>query len=206
MCRLSVPPLLVYTDSNMSCRDLALERSNMPKHVLVISTSLRPQSQSELLADHFIAGVQDAGHDVKKISLKDRTVNFCEGAHHCFENGECIKDDDMGEIRDRMAEADILAFATPVYFSEMCGQFATLLDRTKPLLGRPYAFRDVYLLAASAGTEETVDGTVRAVQNWLRSFPFAKLAGSMYAAGLAGDEPELSSPALKRAYEMGWRL
>lgn len=178
----------------------------MPKHVLVISTSLRPQSQSELLADHFIAGVQDAGHDVRKISLKNKTLLFCEGMHRCFSNGECIKQDDMEEIRNRMAEADVLVFATPVYFSEMCGQLATLLDRTKPLLAKPYAFRDVYLLAASAGTEETIDGTMRAIENWIRAFPRARLAGSMYAAGLAGDEPELSSPSLKQAYDMGWRL
>lgn len=178
----------------------------MIKHVLVISTSLRPNSQSELLADHFIAGVQDAGHDVKKISLKGKRLDFCEGRHRCFETGDCTRDDDMEDIRRQMADADILAFATPVYFSEMCGQFATLLDRTKPLLAAPYAFRDVYLLAASAGTQETLDGTVRAVENWIRSFPLSRLAGSMYAANLAGDEPELSHPSLQQAYEMGRRL
>lgn len=175
----------------------------MPKHVLVISTSLRPQSQSELLADHFIAGVQDAGHDVKKISLKDRKLDFCEGNHLCFENGECVKDDDMAEIRDQMADADILVFATPVYFSEACGQFTTLLDRTKPLLGRPYAFRDVYVLAASAGTEESIEGTMRSVENWLHAFKRARLAGSLYAGSLEGDEIALSHPSLQQAYELG---
>ena len=178
----------------------------MIKHVLVISTSLRPQSQSELLADHFIAGVQEAGHDVKKISLKDKRLEFCEGIHRCFDSGECIKDDDMVEIRAQMAEADILVFATPVYFSEMCGQLTTLLDRTKPLLGRPYAFRDVYLLAASAGTEESIDGTERALKNWLKAFPRSRLAGSLFAGSLTGGELELSHPSLQRAYEMGARL
>lgn len=176
------------------------------KHVLVISTSLRPQSQSELLADHFIAGVQEAGHDVKKITLKGKHLNFCEGAHRCFESGECIKDDDMEEIRRAMVDANILVFATPVYFSEMCGQLATLLDRTKPLLGRPYAFRDVYLLAASADTVESVEGTLRAIENWTKAFPLSRLAGHLFAGQLSGDEAELSQPVLKQAFEMGARL
>ena len=40
--------------------------------VLVITTSLRVGSNSELLADEFARGAADAGHDVEKISLMGR--------------------------------------------------------------------------------------------------------------------------------------
>lgn len=50
----------------------------MTKKVLVISTSLRNRSNSEILADSFIEGAKAAGNDVEKISLKD-TIAFCKG-------------------------------------------------------------------------------------------------------------------------------
>ncbi len=50
----------------------------MSKKVLVISTSLRKNSNSEALADSFIAGAQAAGHEVKKISLRGKKIAFCQ--------------------------------------------------------------------------------------------------------------------------------
>ncbi len=48
----------------------------MLKKVLVITASLRKGGNSELLADEFIKGVQEAGHTVEKIGLYGKTVNF----------------------------------------------------------------------------------------------------------------------------------
>ena len=40
-------------------------------NVLVISTSLRAKSNSDILAERLIAGAKDAGHQVEQISLKE---------------------------------------------------------------------------------------------------------------------------------------
>ena len=40
------------------------------KKVLVISTSPRKNSNSEMLADEFLRGAQDAGHEAEKLSLR----------------------------------------------------------------------------------------------------------------------------------------
>ena len=47
------------------------------KKVLIISTSLRKNSNSEILAHETEKGALDAGHEVEFISLKDKTINFC---------------------------------------------------------------------------------------------------------------------------------
>lgn len=49
-----------------------------------------------------------------------------------------------------MLHADVLVFATPIYYYEMCGQMKTLLDRANPLYPSDYAFRDVYFIATAA--------------------------------------------------------
>ena len=48
-----------------------------------------------------------------------------------------------------MEWADVLAFATPIYYYKMSGQVKTMLDRGNPLYAADYAFWDVYLLAAA---------------------------------------------------------
>ena len=57
----------------------------MIKNILVISTSLRNQSNSELLADSFIEGAKEAGHAVEKISLKDKNIGILITDHNVQE-------------------------------------------------------------------------------------------------------------------------
>ena len=48
------------------------------KKVLVISTSLRPRSNSEALADEFVRGAQEAGNEVEKVTLRGKDIRFCK--------------------------------------------------------------------------------------------------------------------------------
>lgn len=42
--------------------------------VLVISTSLRAKSNSDILAERLVAGAKEAGHQVEQISLKGKSM------------------------------------------------------------------------------------------------------------------------------------
>ena len=48
----------------------------MSKTVLVISTSLRHNSNSDLLAQRFAQGAREAGHQVELISLRGKELHF----------------------------------------------------------------------------------------------------------------------------------
>ena len=48
----------------------------MSKKVLVISTSLRKNSNSDILADSFIKGAEDGGNSVEKVCLTDKKITF----------------------------------------------------------------------------------------------------------------------------------
>ncbi len=68
----------------------------MAKKVLVISTSVRGNSNSEKLAEAFADGAKAAGNEVELVSLKDKTIAFCKGCLACQQTGHCvIKDDGM---------------------------------------------------------------------------------------------------------------
>jgi len=104
-----------------------------------------------------------------------------------------------------MKEADVLAFATPIYYYEMCGQMKTMLDRANPLFPSDYAFRDIYLLASAADAEESaVDGAANGLKGWIACFEKAQLKGVIRGVGAAnpGDIRKRSSK-LEEARAMG---
>lgn len=175
------------------------------KHVLVISASPRRGGNSDLLADAFMQGAQEAGHDVAKISLREKKVGFCKGCLGCQKTQQCVLRDDMDEILPRMQRAEVIAFAGPVYFYSLCGQLKTLLDRTNPLFASEYAMRDIYLLASAADTaENAVDGSITALEGWVSCFEKVRLRGSVRALGVteAGDVRRTPA-ALDAARELG---
>lgn len=176
----------------------------MSKHILVISTSPRKGGNSDQLADAFVRGVQEAGHTVEKISLSGKTIGFCQGCLACQSTQRCVIQDDADAIAQKMLTADVIAFASPVYYYGMCGQMKTMLDRSNPLFSAPYRFRDIYLLAAAAEDEaHTVDGTVTGLQGWVDCFEQARLAGTVFAGGVTSVGDIQGHPALNQAYEMG---
>lgn len=176
----------------------------MSKKVLVISTSPRKGGNSERLADACIQGAQEAGNQVEKITLYDKTIGFCKGCLACMHTQRCVIRDDADTIVQKMLTADAIVFATPIYYFGMCGQMKTLLDRANPLYSADYSFRDIYLLAAAAEeTESTVDGAVTGLEGWITCFEKARLAGTVFAGGVTSVGEIKGHPALKQAYELG---
>ena len=152
----------------------------MSKKVLVISTSPRKGGNSDTLADAFAQGAREAGHTVEKITLYDKTIGFCKGCLTCVRTQHCTIHDDAEQIVHKMLTADVIAFATPIYYYGMCGQMKTLLDRSNPLYSSDYRFRDIYLLAAAAEEDEhTKDGTVTGISGWVDCFEKAHPAVQM---------------------------
>lgn len=116
----------------------------MPKKVLVIGSSLREKSNSETLADAFAAGAQSSGKQVEQVSLKGKSIAFCQGCPACLNTHACVIRDDAAAIAEQMRQADVIAFASPIYYYEMSGQIKKLLDRANPLYSSDYVFRDIY--------------------------------------------------------------
>jgi len=179
----------------------------MNKKVLIISTSLRTGSNSEALADEFAKGAVIGGHQAEKISLADKQINFCRGCLACQKTKRCVIRDDADTISQKMLNADVLAFATPIYYYEMCGQMKTLLDRANPIFAADYKFREVYLLTTAADTDEnTPSRAVGGLEGWLECFPKARLAGTVFGGGVTDVGDIKNNPSLTKAYEMGKKI
>lgn len=177
-------------------------------NVLVISTSLRAKSNSDILTEQLIAGAKDAGHEVEHISLKGKKIAFCIGCLACQKTQKCVLKDDAIEIAEKVKNADTLVFATPIYYYEMSGQMKTLLDRLNPLYPSDYKFRKVYMLSVATEDEEYVpEKAVSGLKGWVDCFPKAQFAGSLFCGGISDPgEAEEKETELDEAYQFGKTL
>lgn len=177
-------------------------------NVLVISTSLRAKSNSDILTERLIAGAKDAGHDVEHISLKGKKINFCIGCLACQKTQRCVLKDDAVIIAEKVKNADTIVFATPIYYYEMSGQMKTLLDRMNPLYPSDYKFRKVYMLSVATEDEEYVpEKAVSGLNGWIDCFPKAEFGGSLFCGGISDPgEADRRSAEQEEAYLFGKAL
>lgn len=181
--------------------------SEQMSKVLVISTSMRPNSNSDELAREFARGASEAGHDVRYISLRDKRFEFCRGCFACQRGGSCPLDDDATAILRAMHDADAIAFATPIYYYGMAGQMKALLDRANMLTDTDYAFGDIYLLTAAAEADDEVDArAVSGLDGWVVCFKRARLAGRVFAGGVTDPGDIAGHAALNAAFKLGRNL
>ena len=177
------------------------------KRVIVISTSLRRGSNSDILADQFVEGAKAAGNAVEKISLVGKHIEFCKGCLACQKLGRCVINDDVNGIMAKVLKADVVVWATPIYYYEMSGQMKTLIDRMNAMYEQDYAFRDVYLLTTAAEDEEqTPKRAETGLTGWIDCYTKCRLAGTLFCGGVNDAREIEGNSKLQEAFELGKNL
>ncbi|MGN0712080.1 MAG: flavodoxin family protein [Anaerovoracaceae bacterium] len=178
----------------------------MGKKVIVISSSMRKDGNSESLAKEFVRGAEEAGHYIQMIYLREKDINFCQGCLSCKKTQRCVIKDDAYKLIEDVRRADAVVFATPIYFYTVCGSLKNFMDRMVPIYYMGNAnFKDVYLLAAAEeAAPEVFEGAKRDVESWAGCFEGAGLAGTVFGGGLedVGDI-KAHTEFLQEAYNMG---
>ena len=126
--------------------------SRMSKKVVIISSSPRKGQNSDTLCDEFLRGAQDAGHYAVKYFLEDIEFSSCKACYKCkTPEMKCFQDDGIAEILDDMMDADVIVYATPVYYYEMCGTLKMFFDRCYPIF-RHLENKDFYIILAAGSS------------------------------------------------------
>ena len=124
----------------------------MSKKVVVISSSPRKGQNSDTLCDEFVRGAVDAGHDAVKYFLEDIAFSSCKACYACKSpEMKCVQDDGIAPILEDMLEADVVVYATPVYYYEMCGTLKMFFDRWYPIF-RHLENQDYYIIMAAGSS------------------------------------------------------
>lgn len=130
------------------------------KKILVIQGGGRPRGNTAQLVESFARGARDAGHEVEIISLIKNEVKGCIGCNMCRYGKPCVQKDAFNSIVPKMTEADLLAFASPLYFWTITARLKAFIERfysvarqdPNPPFGRyeKYPEKDCALLMTAA--------------------------------------------------------
>ncbi len=98
--------------------------------ITIISGSAHKNGTSALLVDKFIEGATEAGHEVFRFDAAFKSVHGCIGCDTCVtKSNGCVFKDDMQELNPHILEADVLVFASPVYYYNINAQIKVVIDR-----------------------------------------------------------------------------
>ena len=98
-------------------------------NIVILEGSPNKNGSSNLLADCFRQGAEEAGHRVEIIDAAHAAIHPCTGCIHCGYEGPCAQKDDMEKIRKQILNADMMVFVTPLYYYGMSAQLKILIDR-----------------------------------------------------------------------------
>jgi len=107
--------------------------------VLALNSSLRQdgESRTELMLDHLVKGMREAGAEVEVVNLCDKTINYCIGCFSCdtITPGECIIQDDMTqELYPKWLACDLCIYATPLFHWTLNASMKAFIERTWPVM------------------------------------------------------------------------
>ena len=163
------------------------------KNILILSSSPRKNGNSDILCEQFIKGAEESGHNTEKIYISDMKINYCTGCGVCNTTGKCVQNDEMEKLCEKILKADVIVFATPVYFYSMCGQMKVFIDRLVPvytkLLNSEKANLNSTVEAIRGLTRDCMEGTIE--------------KGVILGSGSAEKGDVKNIPAYLESYEMG---
>jgi len=109
--------------------------------VIGISGSPRKGGNSEILLDEALKGARSAGASIEKIILNDLDFKACQECGGCDESGSCIIDDDMRLVYKKIAQADRIVIASPIFFGSVTAQLKAMIDRFQSLWVKKYVLK-----------------------------------------------------------------
>jgi len=105
----------------------------MPKKILIINGSPKKDGNTAALVDWFSQGARSKGADVEVVRaafLKYKTLG-CISCRACQKSDkyECNVNDEAKPVLAKMAQMDVIVFATPLYFFGASAQLKLIFDR-----------------------------------------------------------------------------
>ncbi len=100
------------------------------KKVLVIDGSMRNKGNTTILIENFLKGVKQNTTQINHLLARDLHIRYCNGCLRCNLIKRCsIADDDWPDLSEKILQADVLVFASPVYFHYTTAALKKIIDR-----------------------------------------------------------------------------
>ena len=175
--------------------------------IVVLQGSPNRRGSTWLLADAFRRGAEGAGHTVEVIEVAHADIRPCTGCVRCGYEGICVQKDAVEDIRQKILGADMLVFATPLYYYGMSAQLKTLVDRFcafNSSIQRKH-MKSAMLAAAWNSDNWTFEALEAHYQTLVRYLNLRDM-GAVWGRGCGSPSMTKHSRYPQQAYELGRNL
>ena len=98
--------------------------------IVVLNGSPRKGGNTEIMTQAFTKGAEKKGHEVVNLPVGTMKIRGCMACEYCFShNGECAQKDDMTQVYAELKDADMVVFASPIYWFDITAQLKAVIDR-----------------------------------------------------------------------------
>ena len=171
--------------------------------ILILTGSPRKNGNTNRLAAAFAEGA-GARHDVEILSVCDYRINPCTGCNGCYtsDGNRCVQNDDMGILLEKLAEADTLIIASPVYFYGISAQLKAAIDRLHTPMRNRFRIRRLGLILVGAAELPDLFDAILAQYRLILRFFRLEDAGTVLVRG-AREPGDVGEASLREAFELG---
>ncbi len=179
------------------------------KQILVLNGGPRPKGNTAALVAAFTEGAEASGNYVVRFDLDRMNIHGCKGCLCGGKNPEspCAQKDDMDKIYAAYRKADVVVFASPMYYWGVTGQLKCALDRlfavteSDPNWATPH--KKTVLLMAAEGSGAANDKPVVDYYNALNGFLGWESLGCIIAGGNLRIGDINGKPEIDQARKLG---
>ena len=175
--------------------------------IVILEGSPNKNGSSNLLADCFKQGAEEARHTEEIIDAAHADIHTCTGCIHCGYEGPCVQKDELDWIRPKILEADMMVFVTPLYYYGMSAQLKILVDRFcafNSSIQRKH-MKSALLAAAWNKDDWTFEALESHYKTLVRYLNLTKM-GTVLGAGCGSPSITRYSEFPQQAYNLGNRL
>lgn len=171
--------------------------------ILVLTGSPREHGNSNTLADHFIRGAEESGHEAARFDAALRNVHPCTACNSCGMNGPCVFDDDFNFIREHIISADLAAFVTPMYYFGISARLKAGIDRFYAINGSIRTPKQAVLMMTYADISKRKESPILTHYDVLPEYLGWTDAGRIIAPGVWTEGSISRTEFPKKAYLLG---
>jgi multimeric flavodoxin WrbA len=175
--------------------------------------SPRKRGNSAILAEEVIRGMEKGGAEVTTFFLQDMNIHPCNACMYCEEEHDrhCSIEDDMDLIYPKLLDADVIVFASPVYWFHLSAQTKLVIDRFYAL-GKDEKYllqgKRFGLVLSYGDTDPFTSGAVNAIRSLQDALSYidAHFVGCVYGSADKAGEIGENKSLLEEAYRLGEAL
>jgi multimeric flavodoxin WrbA len=110
--------------------------------ILALNATYRPAKTTTRLTQSALEGAVSVGVKTEMVMLRDKNIQFCKNCLTCYKDlgseiAPCMIEDDVGEILEKIREADGIIMASPVHCGFVTGLMTAFVERITFRLCRP---------------------------------------------------------------------